>query len=78
MRDKMGKLGLTVACLISPVAVWPAQNTRPGIRLAGLLCGLGGNFSLEISWRDMVQVKMRVRFVLVVVRITFFEWLTEL
>lgn len=26
---------LTVASLISPVAVWPAQNTRPGILVAG-------------------------------------------
>jgi hypothetical protein len=25
----------TVACLISPVAVWPAQKTRPGILVAG-------------------------------------------
>lgn len=27
--------GLTVACLISPVAVWPARKTRPGTLVAG-------------------------------------------
>lgn len=31
----MERKGLTVACLISPVAVWPAQKTRPGILTAG-------------------------------------------
>jgi hypothetical protein len=31
-----GKLEFrTVASLISPVAVWPAQNTSPGILVAG-------------------------------------------
>ena len=69
---------LTVACLISPVAVWPARKTSPGTLTAGpmescqppvskahdrcalrnysQLCGLGGNFSLEISWRDILAL----------------------
>lgn len=50
---------LTVACLISPVAVCPAQKTSPGTLVAGQLCGLVGNFSLEMSWRDMVVVGQR-------------------
>ena len=41
----------TVASLISPVAVWPAQKTRPGILVAGELCGLGGNLADEMSLR---------------------------
>ena len=68
-----GKERRTVAALISPVAVWPAQKTRPGTLTAGpgarivssvlfrqyprrnlQLCGLVGNFSLEMSWRDIL------------------------
>ena len=70
-----------MAALISPVAVWPAQKTRPGTLTAGperwrvssvgvyccsgrslQLCGLGGNFSLEMSWRDMFSCSVRGEF----------------
>lgn len=78
MHQKLRTMKHTVACLTSPVAVWPAQKTRPGTLTAGprqianviskwfaclalyhypgnylQLCGLGGNFSLEISSRDI-------------------------
>jgi hypothetical protein len=35
----------TVAAFISPVAVWPAQNTRPGTLVAGAMRAM---FSLVV------------------------------
>lgn len=38
----VGLKRLTVACLISPVAVWPAQKTRPGTLTAGPAAWING------------------------------------